>query len=70
MEILRVWVDFVKMELLFTEKNPGKITLQCKELAKKEVTILEFFQLIGNWDQLPRQFCQHSYKSAVYNVFI
>ena len=56
MEILGVWLDFVKMELLLPEKNLGKIILQCKKVPKKEVTILELFNLVGNCNQLPRQF--------------
>ena len=56
MENLGVWLDFVKMELLLPEKNLGKIILQCKKVPKKEVTILELFNLVGNCNQLPRQF--------------
>ena len=56
MENLGVWLDFVKMELLLPEKNLGKIILKCKKVPKKEVTILELFNLVGNCNQLPRQF--------------
>ena len=56
MENLEVWLDFVKMELLLPEKNLGKIILQCKKVPKKGVTILELFNLVGNCNQLPRQF--------------
>ena len=48
MENLGVWLDFVKMELLIPEKNLRKIILQCKKVSKKEVTILELFNLVGN----------------------
>ena len=46
-EILGGIRDFSKTEFLLPQEKLGKIISQCKEVAKREVNILEFFQLIG-----------------------
>ena len=70
MEILGVWLDFVKMELLLPEKNLGKIILQCKKVPKKEVTILELFNLVGTAINCPGSLSAKSQVSCLQHLHI